>query len=142
MSDTSVFSPPNERPRGRVYLWAGILLCPLALGLAAAQFQLKYLVVPWYTPALTTLGTFLLLLSVARRRSILRVGSLLLVGALAAFEWYFLVWAMKLPDYHGPADTGKPFPAFTTTLADGTSFTDANLRDGTRRVLTFFRGRW
>jgi hypothetical protein len=141
---TTVTATPSteQRTRGRGYFWAGIGSCLLGLALVVAQFRLKYLVVPWYSPVLATLGAFLLLVAVARRRTIPRLIGLLLVAALAGFQWYFLVSLMKLPAYEGPAKAGKPFPAFTATLADGGSFTDADLRNGTRHALVFFRGRW
>jgi hypothetical protein len=50
---------------------------------------------------------------------------------------------MKLPDYEGPARAGQQLPAFQATLAsNGRPFTDADLGDGHRRVMVFFRGRW
>jgi hypothetical protein len=114
----------------------------LGLALVSIQFSLGRLFVPWYAPVLATLGTLFLLISVAWRRTIPRIIALVLVAALAALEWYTLVALVKLPDYQGPAQPGKQFPAFTATSADGRPFTDANLRDGSRRVLVFFRGRW
>ncbi len=141
---------PNVRPArpeagrryGRFYLWAGLAACLLGLVLAIAQFGLKVTGVPWYSPALATAGAVLLLVAVARRHSVPRVIALVLVTALAGFEWYTLVWLMKLPAYEGPALAGRPLPAFASTRADGRPFTDADLRDGSRRVMTFFRGRW
>ena len=135
-------SPATERSRGRPYFWAGIVACLLGVALVFVQFGLKHLFVPWYSPMLATIGGGLLLLSVARRRSIPRVIALVLVAVLAGFEWYFLVSFVKLPDYEGPARTGQKLPPFSTTLASGSTFTDADLRDGSRRVLVFFRGRW
>jgi len=132
----------NLRSRGRGYFWAGIGACLLGLALTAVQFGLKHLAVPWYSPVLATLGAFLLLVAVARRRSIPRLIALGLVAALAGFQWYFLGSLIKLPAYEGPAQAGKQLPAFSTTLADGRPFTDADLRDGSRHVLAFFRGRW
>jgi hypothetical protein len=49
---------------------------------------------------------------------------------------------MKLPAYEGPARPGQEFPAFASTYPDGRSFTEADLRDGSRRAMVFFRGRW
>jgi hypothetical protein len=135
-------APPNDRSRGRAYFWAGIFVCLLGLALAMVQFGFKYLFVPWYTPALATLGAVLLLVSVVRRRSIPRVVFLLLIAAFAGLQWYFLGSLMKLPDYQGPVQAGKQLPAFNSSYADGRPFTDADLRDGSRRVLVFFRGRW
>jgi hypothetical protein len=65
-----------------------------------------------------------------------------LVAAFAGLQWYFLVALMKLPAYEGPAQAGNPLPAFHAIRADGRPFTEADLRDGSWRVLTFFRGRW
>lgn len=127
---------------GKSYFWAGIGLCLLGLLLAAIQFALKFLVVPWYSPTLATLGAVLLLVAVLRRRNIARVLLLVLVGVFAGFQWFFLVSLMKLPEYEGPAQAGKQLPSFRATFADGRPFTDADLRDGTRHVLAFFRGRW
>jgi hypothetical protein len=135
-------TPPNDRSRGRGSFWAGIAVCLLGLVLAAGQFGLKHLGVPWYSPALATFGALLLLVAVIHRRSVQRVVALVLVAALAGYQWYFLAVQMKLPDYDGPARAGRPLPAFRSTLADGRPFTDADLHDGTRRVLVFFRGRW
>ena len=135
---------PSAGPRsqGRAYFWAGIAACLLGLAVAVAQFGLKLLAVPWYSPVLATLGAFLLAVAAARRRSIPRVIALVLVAAFAGLQWYALAVLMKLPDYEGPARAGQPIPAFRSTLADGRPFTDADLRDGSRHVLVFFRGRW
>jgi len=135
-------SSAKERSQGRAYFWAGIGACLLGLALVAVQFGLKYLFVPWYSPVLCTLGTVLLFLSVVWRHSLLRVVALVLVAALAGFQWYFLASMMKLPDYTGPAQPGKKLPHFQAVFANGRPFTEADLSDGSRRVMTFFRGRW
>ena len=137
MASFSTTAPP-----GRALFWAGIGVCLLGVALMAAQFGMKVLVVPWYAPALATLGALLLLMAIARRLSIVRVLALLLVAALAGFQWYFIVTLMKLPTYEGSAQAGTPFPAFASSLADGRPFTEADTRDGSRRVMVFFRGRW
>jgi len=134
--------PGSSRSRGRAYFWAGLGACLLGLGLFVAQLNLKRLAVPWYSPALATVGVCLLLVAVARRRSIPRVVALVVVTALAGYQWYFLAVLMKLPDYEGPAQAGQQLPAFRSALADGRPFTEADLRDGSRRALVFFRGRW
>ena len=132
----------DQRSRGRAYFWAGIFVCLLGVVVALAQFWLKHLAVPWYSPILATLGAFLLLVAASRRRSIPRVIALVLVAAFAGLQWYFLAVLMKLPDYEGPARAGQPFPVFHSTFADGRPFTEADLRDGSRHVLVVFRGRW
>ena len=142
MATNSTTSPVAERSGGRGYFWAGIGLCLLALVLGAVQYSLHQLIVPWYVPVLTTIGALLLSISVARRRGAARIIALCLVGLLAGFEWYFLASLSRLPAYDGPALAGEPIPAFRTTLADGSPFTEQDLQDGMRSVLVFFRGRW
>jgi hypothetical protein len=90
MSALTTTPTASQRSRGRGYFWAGALACLLGLGLAFAQFGLKRLGVPWYSPALATLGAVLLLVAVARRRTVPRVAGLVLVAALAGLQWYFL----------------------------------------------------
>ena len=141
MSTHLANSPVQERSAGRGYLWLGIGLSVLGVALFVAQFALHQMIVPWYMPALTTLGVLLLLGSLARRRSITRFVALVLIVALAGFQWFLLLHS-KLPSYEGPARAGLKMPAFQTALADGRSFSDKDLQDGTLSVLTFFRGRW
>jgi hypothetical protein len=90
---SAVSAPPHaaRHSTGRAYFWGGVAAFLLGPALAVAQFSLKQLFVPWYVPALATLGAFLLLVAVARRRSVPRVLALVLVAALAGLEWYFLV---------------------------------------------------
>jgi hypothetical protein len=142
MTTATTTPPATERSQGRAHFWVGIAACVLGLALAVVQFGLKHLFVPWYAPVLATLGAVLLLVAVARRPGVVRIVVLLVITALAGLEWFFLVSLMKLPAYEGPAQVGKQLPAFTATLADGRPFTEANLRDRSRRVMTFFRGRW
>src|SRR5262249_53997524 len=53
MATLSTTPPATERARGRGYFWAGIGVALLGLALAVAQFVVvKYLAVPWYSPAL------------------------------------------------------------------------------------------
>jgi hypothetical protein len=142
---TTVLTTPSAVPRsrGRAYLWAGVLAGLLGPALVVAQFQLlKHLAMPWYSPILATLGALLLVVALARRRSIPRVIAFVLVAAFAGLQWYLLAVLMKLPAYEGPARAGEPIPAFRTTLADGRPFTEEDLRDRSRHVMTFFRGRW
>jgi hypothetical protein len=143
---TTITAPPasNTRSQGRKLFWFGILVCLLGPALMAGQFLvLKYLAMPWYSPALATLGALLLLVAVLYRRSIPRLIGFVLIAAFAGFQWFFLSSVMKLPAYEGTARAGNQMPAFSATpVADGKTFTDADLRDGNRRVVTFFRGRW
>jgi hypothetical protein len=142
MTTVATSEATTNRSTGRGYLWGGLALCLLGLVLTIAQFSLKYLFVPWYSPALATIGAFLMLRALAGRRSIPRMIALVLVAAFAGLQWYVFGSLMKLPSYEGPARAGKSLPAFTAMFADGRPFTDADLRDGSKRVLVFFRGRW
>jgi hypothetical protein len=144
MTTSSPASPtatvPGRTP-GR--LWAGLGLGLAALGIAAyaVQLSLHRLIIPWYMPALATLGVLFLIVSLWRRRSLWRVLGLVLVVLLAGAEWAFLLGA-RLPAYTGPVAAGHSFPAFTTERADGTSFTENDLKGDQDNVLVFFRGRW
>ncbi len=137
-------TPPSvdTRGQGRGYFWAGLAAFLLGPALMVAFLKLNLLIVPWYSPVLATLGAILLCVAVARRRSIPRWTALVLVTALAGLQWYFMLVMMKLPEYTGPARAGERIPAFSTTFAYGRTFTDEDLRDGSRHVLVFFRGRW
>jgi hypothetical protein len=134
--------PASARSKGRVYLWMGIGLCLLGIAAVVAQYSLKLLIVPWYLPVLTTLAVFLLVWALATRFTVVRAVVLGLIAILAGLEWLYLGVAAKLPEYTGPAEVGKPIPAFQSTLANGRSFTQRNLQDGKPSVLVFFRGRW
>lgn len=141
MSDAA----PTTEPRpstGRALLWTGLALAIIGIPLNFAQFALKWMVVPWYVPILTTLGAVLLLVSLRYRRTVVRMIAFVLVAAFGAFEWYALGVMMRLPEYTGPAVAMKKLPAFSTTLADGSPFTQVDLEQGQPTVLTFFRGRW
>jgi hypothetical protein len=142
MTTVSSTPPTTQRSTGRAYFWLGLGACLLGLALPALQISLKHLFVPWYAPALATLGALLLLVAVAQRRSVVRVIAFLLLAAFAALQWFFIVSLAKLPSYQGPAQPGEPFPAFQSTLADGRPFTQENLQDRSRRAMVFFRGRW
>jgi len=142
MTTIPTTAPTTDRSRGRGYFWAGIGACLLGVALVQIQLWLGYLRTPWYCPALATIGALLLLVAVVRRGTVLRKIVLLLVAGLAAFQWYALGVMMRLPEYDGPVHAGDRFPAFEATRADGRSFSDADLRDGSRHVMVFFRGRW
>ena len=134
--------PTKDRRAGRGLLWAGMALAVAAVVVMLVQFfLLQLLIVPWYVPIVTAGGAVLVAWSLARRASVVRVVMLVLLVALAALEWVALAGS-KLPEYTGPAQAGRTLPPFQTTLAGGGSWTDEDLRDGQRRVIVFFRGRW
>jgi len=142
MTNVSTTAPATPRSRGRGLLWVGIAIGLLGIPLYVVQFRLGMFTVPWYQPALATLGALLLLGAVARRRNITRLIALVLVAAFAGLDWYFVVSVSKLPSYEGPARVGQKMPAFRTAKADGRPFTEKDLQDGKFNVLVFNRGRW
>jgi hypothetical protein len=105
------------------------------------MFAAKILITPWYAPLLGTLGVALIILAVMRSRSIWRWTALVIFTLFVAFQWYAL-FAMRTPAYTGPVKVGQPFPAFATTLADGSAFTQADLQGDQNTVMVFFRGHW
>jgi hypothetical protein len=142
MANVMQAAPPNTRSRGRWYFWLGIGLCLLGPVLNMILMQMGYLGLPWYALALSTIGVGLLLVAVIQRAGIARIVFLTLFGLFCGFQWYLVVFMSKLPAYEGPARAGDKLPAFTTTLADGSSFTQKNLESGQPTALVFFRGRW
>jgi len=132
----------NRPATGRGLLWGGLALVVAGIPLFILQSALKRQFVPWYIPVLTTIGLALLLVSLRHRRNVLRYVAVALVAAFCAFEWFALVSFIRLPDYTGPAVAMKKLPPFSTTLADGRPFTQADVETGQATVLTFFRGRW
>ena len=138
-------SPPIAAPPragGRLYLWLGLALGLLGPTLYAVQLQAHRLTVPWYMPILGTIGAATMLFAATRNRGIWRFLLSALLVVLATGEWSLLLSKSKLPPYTGPVAVGKPFPAFSTTLADGSKFDETNLKGEQTTALVFFRGRW
>jgi hypothetical protein len=143
MQESPAAPPAVARRRGRLCLWLGIGLFPLGMVLYFVQaFQFKDLVTPWYMPIMFTLGVLLVLVSVRQRPTWTRVIASLVLALLCAGEWYFILSMSRLPPYQGPVQVDKKIPEFTTTFADGRSFTDKDLQKGTPTVLVFYRGHW
>src|SRR5262245_25844735 len=132
---------PVRRSAGRLFLALGLVVAALGVIGYVVQFSMQRLITPWYLPLAATLGVVCVLVALWRRRTVWRVLALLLLVLLAAAEWAFLQEA-RLPAYTGPVAVGQPFPAFTTTRADGTPFTQRDLEGDRNTVLVFFRGRW
>ena len=130
------------RHPGRWLLLLGVFLAVagpvLMIGLT---FAAKILITPWYAPLLGTLGVALIVLALTRSRSIWRWTAVVIFTAFVAFQWWALL-AMRTPAYTGPVKDGQPFPAFATTLADGSAFTQADLQGDQNTVMVFFRGHW
>jgi hypothetical protein len=135
---------PLPAPRGapgRLALGAGLALALLGVVAYAVQVRSQMLFAPWYMPVLAVAGAALVVLSLRRARSLWRFLALLLVILLLGAEGLFL-FGLNLPRYGGPVAVGKPFPVFSTTRADGTPFTERDLKGDKASVLVFFRGRW
>jgi hypothetical protein len=127
---------------GRSLLLVGVLI---TVGGAAVNmllmFAAKILNANWYAPLVGTLGLVLIILALMRSRSIWRWVAVVFFTLFVAFQW-FALFAMRLPAYAGPVKGGQPFPAFSTTLADGSAFTQSDLQGDQNTVLVFFRGHW
>jgi hypothetical protein len=132
----------TSRHPGRSLLLLGVLLAVGGQMLyILLTFAAKILITPWYAPLLGTLGVALIILALMRSRSIWRWTAVVIFTLFAAFGWYALL-AMRTPAYTGPVKSGQPFPAFATTLADGSTFTQADLQGDKSTVMVFFRGHW
>jgi hypothetical protein len=130
-----------RRSPGRPALLLGVGCAIFGVLAYIVQVSLQNLSAPWYMPCLATLGAALVGVALWWRRTAVRIVAIVLVTLLACAEWAFL-FAVRLPPYTGPIAVGRPFPAFTTTRADGSPFTQSDLRDAQNTVLVFFRGRW
>jgi hypothetical protein len=131
---------PGRSP-GRLFLILGLGLTVLGIIGYAVQLAVHRLTVPWYLPGSATLGAVFLVVALWQGRTVWRWLALLLVLLVAGAEWAILASA-RLPAYTGPVEEGKPFPAFTTVRADGSTFTQHDLGGDHNDVMVFFRGRW
>src|SRR5207237_7786895 len=127
---------------GRRYVLLRIALVLLGPIFYMAQLRANVLRVPWYAPVLATVGSVLLLVAVAKRPTVWRIAGLVFGLLLAAGQWSFLLSLSKLPTYTGPVVEGASLPAFTTILADGSTFDQDLLRGEHNTVLLCFRGLW
>lgn len=131
----------ERRSSGRLFLAVGLLLAVLGVIGYAVQIKAQHLAAPWYLPIAATVGLVFVLASLWQARTVWRVLALLLVALLTAGGWAFLLLG-RLPTYTGPVAVGRTLPAFTTARADGTPFTQDDLKGSQTSVLVFFRGRW
>jgi hypothetical protein len=136
--------PPDvtSRSRHRLLFFAGITLFVLGPALYVIQIRLKNLGAAWYVPILSSAGVLLIILSVWRRRGVVRIVFLMLFAIVCGFEWFIFTVAARTPAYTGPAQPGRKVPQFAAQLADGTPFTTAELEKGDSTVLVFYRGHW
>ena len=132
----------TARHPGRSLLLLGVLVAPTGPVLSILlMFAAKILITPWYAPLLGSLGLALIILALMRSRSIWRWTATVIFTLFVAFQWWALL-AMRTPAYTGPVKAGQPLPAFATTLADGSAFTQADLQGDQSTVMVFFRGHW
>src|SRR5262245_4121082 len=132
----------TARHPGRPLLLLGVFLAVAGPALMMLlTFAAKILITPWYAPVLGTLGVALIILALVRSRSIWRWTAMVIFTLFVAFQWWAL-FAMRTPAYTGPVKDGEPFPAFATTLADGSAFTQHDLKGNQNTVMIFFRGHW
>ena len=132
----------TARHPGRSLLLLGVFLAvagPVLMMLLT--FATKILITPWYAPVLGTLGVALIATALVRSRSVWRWTAVVIFTAFVSFQWWALL-AMHTPAYTGPVRDGEPFPAFATTLADGSAFTQDDLKGDQSTVMVFFRCHW
>jgi hypothetical protein len=141
MEETIVQAPP-KRSSGRLLFTIGLLLPVIAIAAYMALFSLNHLGTPWYVPILTTVAVAVIAGSIWVRRSWVRILSLVLIGLMAGFEWFFVLVATRLPPYAGPVTVGQPLPAFAVLRPDGSGFTDKDCRTGNPMVIDLYRGHW
>ncbi|MFO0889856.1 MAG: hypothetical protein U0790_12030 [Isosphaeraceae bacterium] len=143
---TDVTSAPEAVASASRGAWpiflTGVLLCLVAPAAYVIQIRLKHLGTPWYLPIVSSAGVVLMILSLLRRRGIVRGAILIPLALLCGFEWFAVAVATRTPAYRGPAQPGRPVPPFRSTLADGTPFSAADLANGTSTAMVFYRGRW
>jgi hypothetical protein len=136
-----LYKTTSRRP-GRSLLLLGVFLAlagPVLM--ISLMFAAKILITPWYAPLLGTLGVALIVLALMRSRSIWRWTALVIFTLLVGFQWWAL-FGMRTPAYTGPVKDGEPFPAFATTLANGSAFTQDDLKGDQNTVMVFYRGHW
>src|SRR5215831_14192930 len=132
----------TARHPGRSLLLFGVFVAvagPVLMMLLT--FAAKILITPWYAPILGTLGVAMIILALTRSRSIWRWTAVVIFTLFVGFQWWALL-AMRTPAYTGPVKDGEPFPAFATTLANGSGFTQDDLKGDQNTVMVFFRGHW
>jgi len=142
MNETSRPSVDTSRHPGRLHLLLGVLLAVAGVVIYYFQLSANILTTPWYMAILATGGVLFILLALARSRSIWRWTALVLCTLFAAAVWVMLLVVVNAPAYTGPVKPGQAFPAFTTTLADGSTFNEDKLKGDQNTVLVFYRGHW
>jgi hypothetical protein len=142
MNDINRSTTATRQHPGRSLLFLGMFLVVGSYALSMVlMLGAKILRESWYAPILGTLGVALIILALMRSRSIWRWIAVVVFTLFVAFQWW-AGFAMRLPAYTGPVKGGQTFPAFATTLADGSAFTQDDLKGDQNTVMVFFRGHW
>ena len=142
MNDIDRSTTATRQHPGRSLLFLGMFLAIGGYALnMVLMFGAKILRESWYAPILGTLGLALIILALMRSRAIWRWIAVVVFTLFVGFQWW-AGFAMRLPAYTGPVKDGQPFPAFATTLADGSTFTQDDLKGDQNTVMVFFRGHW
>jgi hypothetical protein len=131
-------------PRSRHWplFLAGLALFALGPAITVAQFSAKMIGTPWPLPIFATAGVALMAASLWQRRGVVRLIAVIPLALIAGGAWYLCLFALRLPEYTGPAVPGRKVPAFSAKLASGQTFTDNDLAQGSSSVLVFYRGHW
>lgn len=134
-------NPPSSRHWPLFLVGAFVfLLGPIGYVAQVSLGQIESM--PWYIFGFSAVGLALMLASVRQRGGALRIIGLGFFVLFLAFECLVLLVFSRSPEYEGTVQTGSNIPAFTTSLADGRSFTHADLKAGQPTVLIFYRGHW
>lgn len=139
--DTTQSVEMTAKPRGWPLFLAGFLLFLIGPAVYFVAFSMARLTTPWYLPILSTLGVLLMTASLVRRFGILRSIGLAFFMLFCGLQWFMFLVISLNPTYQGPAP-GVAIPAFDAKLADGSTFSNADLEDGKPAVLVFYRGHW
>jgi hypothetical protein len=141
MSTTSLPAAP-PKAGGRPLLWLGLLAVVAWVPLGFLQMLAGILLPSWLGPALASVGTALVVLSLWRRLTAWRILALLVAGVITAGQWWLVLSYARLPSDTGRVVAQHEMPEFTAYRADRTPFTQNDLKGDKETVLVSFRGRW
>jgi hypothetical protein len=142
MNDRNRTTVETRSHPGRLYLGLGVLLALAGVAIYYFQLGANVLITPWYMPTLATAGVVFIVLALVRSRSVWRWAAVVLCTLFAAAQWVMLLVVLAAPPYTGSVKAGQPFPEFTTTLADGSTFNQDRLKGDQNTVMVFYRGHW
>jgi peroxiredoxin len=131
-----------KKRAGSLFWFGAVLAISVVVVFFLQVSWAKALVTPWYLPVGGTLAAIIMLMGLGRPRTWWRVGAVMVFGAIACLEWYFVLALTVLPPYTGPIGQGSAVPAFHAVLADGSAIDESYFQRGKPTVLVFFQGRW